>query len=121
MASSKGAPAPSSFAEGANGIVMAITATMTAPDAGPHLPLLESLLKAVVGQIQGAQGGAPQQPKPPMQGGGMNLNQLQGQPPSPPTAGPGGPGSAGGPPSGMSPSGASADDIRRMMAQQGAG
>ena len=114
----KGTAAPASFAEGANGIVMAITAAMTAPDAAPHLPLLEQLLKAVVGTIQGGAkppGGAPQQ------GGGMNLGQLQGGPQMPPSAGPGAPQSAattGG--AAGSPSGISADDMRRAMAAQGA-
>jgi hypothetical protein len=123
MASTKGSGAPSSFAEGMNGIVTAISATMTAPDAGPHLPLLEQLLKAAVGQIQKAQNPQPQPGAPPPggppgapggmpPGGGTNIGQLMGGGgPSGPSAGVGG---------GPSPSGASADDIRRMVAS-GAG
>jgi hypothetical protein len=120
VAATKGTPAPASFAEGANGIVMAITAAMTAPDSGPHLPLLEQMLKAMVGTIQGG-AGAQQQPKPPMGGGGTNLGQLQGQPGMPPSAGPGAPQSPATTGGAMgSPSGVSADDMRRAMAAQGA-
>jgi len=121
MAGPKGVGAPASFEEGANGIVQAITATMTAADAGPHLPFLQSMLQAVVGQIHigkspapgGAPGGQPSPGAPPA-GGGTNLGQLQGRPPSPPTAGPGAPSST-------SSTGISADDLRRVMAQQGGG
>lgn len=108
--------APASFEEGANMIVQAISTTMMAPDAGPHLQLLEQLLKAVVGQTQAAKnpGGAGAKPAGPT-GGGMGLGQMMGKPPSPPTAGPGGP------PSPSSSTGVSADDLRRVMATQGAG
>lgn len=117
MPSNRGSSAPSSISEGLNGIVSAITAAMTAPDAGPYLQLLDGLQKAVIGAVHGGQKGPPQaQQKPPNpggagmpQGGGTNLNQLQGQPPAGPSAG-----AEGGP----SQSGASADDIRRMAAQQ---
>ena len=121
----KSSPAPASFAEGMNGVVQAITATMTAPDAAPHLALLQQLLQASVGSLHaggpkpgGAQapagqggppGGAPPggPPGPPMGGGGTNIQQLMGQGGQPPSAGPGG---------GPSPSGMSADDMRRAMA-----
>jgi len=87
-----------------------------APDAGPYLQLLDGLQKAVVGAVHGGQKGPPQPGGPGAQnqrpmGGGTNLNQLGGQPAQPPSAGP-----AGGP----SQSGISADDLRRMTAQQGA-
>lgn len=115
----KGNAAPSGVSEGLNGIVQAISATLTAPDAGPHIPFLTDMLKAVVGQIQkgnqpppkpGGPGGAPGAPGaggPP--GGGASLGQLQGQPPQPT-----GPGGAGGP----SPSGVSQEDLRRMVGAQ---
>jgi len=116
LPSNRGSSAPSSISEGLNGIVSAITAAMTAPDAGPYLQLLDGLQKAVIGAVHGGQKGPPQAQKPPNpggagmpQGGGTNLNQLQGQAPAGPSAG-----AAGGP----SQSGASADVIRRMAAQQ---
>ena len=83
---------------------------MMAPDAAPYLQLLEGLQKAVFGAVHGGQKGPPQpQQGGQPQGGGMNLGQLQGQPPQGPSAG------ASGPPS---QSGASSDDIRRMVGQQ---
>jgi hypothetical protein len=105
-----------------NGVVAAISATMTAPDSGPHLALLQQLLQAAVGQLQKVQnpgpppgaggppggmppGGAPPGGMPP--GGGTNIGQLMGGAPSGPSAGVGG---------GPSPSGISADDMRRMVA-----
>ncbi len=114
MAGSRGSAAPSTVAEGLNGIAQAINATMMAPDAAPYLQLLEGLQKAVIGAVHGGQKGPPQpggQQGGQPQGGGMNLNQLGGQPPSPPSAGPTG---------GPSQSGASADDIRRLAGQQAA-
>jgi hypothetical protein len=90
-----------------NGIVQAISATMTAPDAGPHLKFLQGLLQATVGQLQ--QGNAPKpqgQPGQPPGPGGTNINQLMGGQPQPPSAGPQG---------GPTQTGASADDIRRMV------
>lgn len=124
-APAKGSGAPSSVAEGLHNIAMAISSTMTAPDAGPHLQLLEALQKAVVGAIQGpppGQGGKPGGPPgaggpPPggMAGGGTNIQQLMGGGaggPQPPSAGPTPPGASGGP----SPSGMSADDLRRAQA-----
>jgi len=124
VASSK-ASGPSSFAEGAQSIVSAIAATMTTPDAGPHLAALEGMLKMSVGLIQkgnaaGAPPGASGPGGPPgagpsgapggmPPGGGMNLAALGGGPPQGPSAGPSG---------GPSPSGASSDDIRRMVAAQ---
>ena len=126
----KGSSAPESVAAGLQQIGAAIQATMMAPDAAPHLALLEQLLKAVVGAAQqghGAPGGA----KPPG---------------APPGGAPPGPGGPGGPPSGPPPgggtnigqlmgggaqgpsaevsgqgptqSGISADDLRRAMAAQ---
>lgn len=119
MADKKGGGAPTSFAEGMQGILGAITATMTAPDAQPHVPLLMDMQKAVLGALHssgqkpGAPAGGPPAPPPggapPPGPGGMNLGKLQGQ-----GGGPPGPGGAGGP----SPSGASADDIRRMVGAQ---
>ena len=117
MADKKGGGAPTSFAEGMQGILGAITATMTAPDAQPHVPLLMDMQKAVLGALHssGQKPGAGGPPAPPPGGapppgpGGMNLGKLQGQ-----GGGPPGPGGAGGP----SPSGASADDIRRMVGAQ---
>jgi hypothetical protein len=113
MPSSRGSAAPSSIAEGLNGIAAAINAAMLAPDAAPYLQLLDGLQKAVVGAVHGGQKGPPQA-RPQggaAQGGGMNINQLGGAPPSGPSAGAEGP---------MSQSGASADDVRRMAAQQAA-
>lgn len=107
------------MAEGLAGIAHAITATMTAPDAGPHLQLLEALNKAVIGAIQGppaGKTGAPGQAAPGGQpggapggmGGGTNIQQLMGGGgPQPPSAGAGG---------GPSPTGMSADDLRRGQA-----
>ena len=110
-------------------IVAAISATMMAPDAQQHLPMLDALLKTVVGQAQKAGGGAGQGGPP---GGG-------GQPPGgPPGGGPPGGGSPmspsggtniqammggggqGGPagPSQPSASGISSDDLRRQVASQ---
>ena len=117
MPSNRGSAAPSSIAEGLNGIAASINAAMMAPDAAPYLQLLEGLQKAVIGAVHGGQKGPPQpqqggqgggQGGPP-QGGGMSLGALQGQPPQGPSAGPTG---------GPSQSGASTDDIRRMTAQQ---
>jgi hypothetical protein len=101
-------------------IVSAISATMMAPDAQQHLPMLDALLKTVVSQVQkaGPQQGAPgQQPpgaggQPPGgggmggMGGGTNIQSLMGG------GGQGGP--AG--PSQPSPSGISSDDLRRQVA-----
>ena len=116
---SKGNQGPSSVEEGMNGVIHAITATMTAPDAAPHLPFLQQLMQASVGQLQkirqpaaapgGRPGGPPGGPPGMPPGGGMNLGALQGAPPGGPSAGAGG---------GPSPSGASAEDIRRMMGAQ---
>lgn len=121
MPSNKGSAAPSSVTEGIQGIASAVNAAMMAPDAGPYLKFLDGLLKATLGAIHGGQKGPPQpggpggapggQPGMP-QGGGMNLNQLQGQPPSAPSAGPDqGPGAS-------SSTGMSADDMRRAAASQ---
>lgn len=111
MPSTRGSGAPSTIAEGLNAIAGSITAAMTAPDAAPYLQLLQGLQQAVVGAIHGGQKGPPQAQggNQVPQGGGMNLNQLGGAPPSGPSAGPTG---------GPSQSGASSDDVRRMMAQQ---
>jgi hypothetical protein len=126
MAGGKGSQAPATAAEGLNGIVQAISATMTAPDSGPHLPLLEQLLKATVGAIQGGgKAGGAKPPGPPgappggppgaggppgmPPGGGTNINQLMGQGPAGPSAGADG---------GASQSGASAEDVRRMIGAQ---
>ena len=117
MAGSKGNQAPSSVAEGLNGIVQSIASAMSAPDAGPHLQLLEQMLKMAVGTIQGGgkpppgapPGGPPGAGGPPggmPPGGGTNIGQLMGGPPQGPSAGVGG---------GPTPSGASAEDIRRMV------
>lgn len=108
--------APTSFEEAAHGILLALSSAMTAPDAGPHLQFLTEMQQAVVGQVHmgkggpGAQGGQP----PGMAGGGSSLGQLQGRPASPPTAGPGAPGMS-------SSTGASADDLRKLMAGSGDG
>jgi hypothetical protein len=115
LPSTRGSSAPSTIAEGLNGIASSITAAMTAPDAAPYLQLLQGLQQAVVGAIHGGQKGPPRaqqgQGGGMPQGGGMNLNQLGGQPPAGPSAGDMG---------GASQTGASADDIRRMMGQQAA-
>lgn len=117
----KGSAAPSSVQEGLAGIAHAITATMTAPDAGPHLQLLEQLQKAVVGAIQGpppgkagppaggppGAAGAPPGGPPGMAGGGTNIQQLMGGAQGGPSAG-----AAGGP----TQSGMSSDDLRRAQA-----
>lgn len=118
MPSTRGSAAPTSVAEGLNGIATAISATMTAPDAGPYLQVLTEMQKIVLGTIHGGQKGPPQaqQQQRPMgpPGGGTNLAQLGGAPPSGPSAGPGaGPGPT-------SSTGISADDLRRMMGQQAA-
>jgi hypothetical protein len=110
----RGGQAPATIGEGLNAISAAITQAMMAPDAGPYLQLLDGLQKAVVGAVHGGQKGPPQPGGPGQQGarhsgGGMNLGQLQGQAPSPPS----------GPEGGPSQSGISADDLRRMTAQQG--
>jgi hypothetical protein len=125
MPPTKGSQAPSSVAEGMNGIVSAIAATLTAPDAGPHIAFLQQLLQAAVGQIQkanqpqgqgGPPGGAPPGGPPgaggppgggPPQGGGTNIGQLMGGGGGPPAG-----------PSGPSQSGASSEDIRRMVGAQ---
>ena len=80
MADKKGGGAPSSFAEGMQGILAAITATMTAPDAAAHVPLLMDMQKAILGALHSTGGGKP---------GGA---------PAPGGAPPGGPPGAGGPP-----------------------
>jgi hypothetical protein len=116
-----GKSAPTSVAEALNTIAMNISAAMTCSDAGPHMAFLDSMQKAVIGQIHkgagGPQGGPPQgQPPagpPGLQGGGTNIGQIMGGGAQPPAT-------AGGPPTG-SPSGVSADDMRRVMAQQSAG
>ena len=109
-------------------IVSAISATMMAPDAQQHLPMLDALLKTVVGQVQkhGAQPGQPGQGGPPGAGGPPG-----GAPPGgPPGGGMGGPGGtniaslmgggaqppSGGPSGAPSPSGIGSDDLRRTMA-----
>lgn len=128
MAQKGGSSAPTSFAEGAGMIVAAISATMMAPDAQQHLPMLDALLKTVVGQAQKAGGGAGQGGPPGGQppgggppggggqppgggqggmGGGTNISQLMGG---------GQQGPAG--PSQPSPSGISSDDLRRQVASQ---
>jgi hypothetical protein len=112
MPSNRGSSAPSNVAEGLNGIAAAVNAAMLTADAGPYLQLLDQLQKIVIGAVHGGQKGPPKAqggPPGPPQGGGTNLNQLGGQPPSGPSAGPVGP---------PSQSGASADDMRRMAAQQ---
>src|ERR1700678_2647684 len=115
MPANKGSAAPSSISEGLQGIAAAVNAAMMAPDAAPFLKFLEGLQKATLGAIHGGQKGPPQpqapggQPGMP-QGGGMNLNQLQGQPPSGPSAGP----DQG--PAASSSTGMSADDMRRASA-----
>lgn len=115
MAQTKGAGAPSSVAEGLQGIAVAVNAAMMAPDAGTHMQLLDTLQKIVLGALHGpgkggAQPGAGGRPGMggPMGGAPGGINQLQGAPPSGPSAG-----MAGGP----TPSGASADDVRRYSAQ----
>lgn len=119
MPANKGSAAPSSISEGLQGIAAAVNAAMMSPDAGPYLKFLEGLQKATLGAIHGGQKGPPQPGGPggapggmPPQGGGMNLNQLQGQPPSAPSAGP----DQG--PAASSSTGMSADDMRRQAAQQ---
>ena len=121
MAKATSQGAPSSFAEGAGMIVSAISATMMAPDAQQHLPMLDALLKTVVGQVQkhGAQPGQPGQGGPPggappggPPGGGgppsgTNIQSLMGQGSQGGPAGPGG---------GPSSSGIGSDDLRRTMA-----
>ncbi|HVA84904.1 MAG TPA: hypothetical protein VNF73_01170, partial [Candidatus Saccharimonadales bacterium] len=96
-----------------NAVIAAVSATMTAPDAAPHLPFLQQMLQASVGQLHKirsagqppgpgappAAAGAPGAPGPMPTGGGMNLQQLMGAGPSAPSAGLGG---AGPSPSGMS-------------------
>ena len=108
-------------------IVAAISATMMAPDAQQHLPMLDALLKTTVGAVQkaGAQPGQPGQGGPPGEGGPPG-----GAPPGgPPGGGPPsgtniqslmGGGGQGGPagPSQPSPSGISSDDLRRAVASQ---
>jgi hypothetical protein len=103
-------------------IVAAISATMMAPDAQQHLPMLDALLKTVVSQVQKAgpqpgQGGPPGGGQPPPGGGGA--------PPGGPPSGTNiqslmGGGGQGGPagPSQPSPSGISSDDLRRAVASQ---
>lgn len=108
-----------------NAVAMAITACMTAPDAGPHLPLLQQLQQAVIGELQGggkSQPGAKPAGPPgappggaPAPGGVGGINGLMGQPPSGPAGAGGGQPMPGG---GPSQSGISADDLRRAMAQQ---
>ena len=110
-------------------IVAAISATMMAPDAQQHLPMLDALLKTVVSQVQKAgpqQGGQPGQGGPPGGGppggappggppgamspnGGTNIAKMMG-------GGQGQDGPAG--PSQPSPSGISSDDLRRAVASQ---
>jgi hypothetical protein len=111
LPSTRGSAAPSTIAEGLNGIASSITMAMTAPDAAPYLQLLQGLQQAVVGAIHGGQKGPPQPGQGQGGGGGMNLGQLQGQPPQGPSAGPTG---------GPSMSGMSADDMRRLTAQSAA-
>lgn len=115
MATGKAGPA--SIDEGLTLIVNAIASALTAPDAaGQQGQALMQLLQATLGiKKMGAGGGQQQQggaPPQGMSGGGMNLGQLQGAPPSGPSAGAGG---------GPSPSGMGGDDMRRMMAQSAAG
>ena len=113
-----GNKAPASIAEGYAAILQALASAMTAPDAGPVVPFLIDMQKAVAGQMQkgnqpqkpGGQGGPPGSGGPggpPPGGGGMSLGALQGQPQGQPA----GPGGAGG---GPSPSGISQEDMRRM-------
>ncbi len=123
MAGKGGSQAPASVAEGLNGVVQAISACLTAPDAGPHIAFLQQLLQATVGQIQkgnqpqGGQkppgappGGPPGAGGPPgPTGGGTNINQLMGG-----GAPSGSAGSGGGPTS----SGVSSEDMRRMVGAQ---
>lgn len=121
--------APANVMEGFRNIATAVQEAMTAPDAGQHMPLLEQMFKATIGQIQklsnpaagqAAGGGAPPGAAGPpgaggppgMGGGGTNLQQLMGGGAQPPSAGPSG---------GPSSSGASADDLRRILATTGAG
>lgn len=118
-----GNKAPASIAEGYASILQALANAMTAPDAGPVIPFLIDMQKAVAGQMQ--KGNQPQKPPgggqppggppgaggpPPGGGGGMSLGALQGQPQGQPP----GPGGSGGP----STSGASQEDIRRMIGAQ---
>ena len=121
------ASGPASFAEGMRGVAQAITDAMTTPDAGPHMPALQDMQKLAIGIIQhvstpqppaggapppGAAPGGPPGAMPP--GGGTNIGQLKG---------PGGPplGPSAGPTGGPSLSGASADDVRRLVAQTAGG
>ena len=120
------ASGPASFAEGLRGIAQAVTDAMTTADAAPHMAALLDMQKLVVSMIQhvstpqappapgGAPGGPPAGGPPPggpgmmAPGGGTNLSRLSGTPaPGPSAAGGGGP----------SLSGASADDVRRLVAQ----
>lgn len=123
MPSNKGSNAPSSISEGLQGIAAAVNAAMMAPDAAPFLKFLEGLQKATLGAIHGGRQGPQQgqpgqgqsqqaQPGQPPAGGGTNLGQLMGGAPSGPSAGP-----AQGPAT-TSPSGISADDLRRSQAAQ---
>lgn len=121
--------APTTVSEGLNTVAQALVQCMSAPDAGAHMPQLDQMLKMTIGLIQskgqqagGPPAGGPGGPgaggPPPGAGGPMGM----------PGAGPGGPGGlagimgGGGGPAGpggpgkMSPSGASADDIRRLIA-----
>jgi hypothetical protein len=121
MAAKGGNQAPASVAEGLNGVVSAISACLTAPDAGPHIAFLQQLLQATVGQIQkgnqpqggqkppGGPPGAGGPPGGPPPGGGTNINQLMGGGASGGSAGSGG---------GPSPSGVSSEDMRRMVGAQ---
>lgn len=114
---SKAQAAPASIDEGIGAIVNAIATALTAPDAhGPQGQALMQLLQATLGiKKMGAQG-PPKQGGPPgaggapamAAGGGTNLAQLQGGGAQPPSAGAGG---------GPSPTGISADDARRAMAE----
>jgi hypothetical protein len=124
--------APTTVSEGLNTVAQALVQCMSAPDAGAHMQQLDQMLKMTIGLIQtkGQQGGG--------QPGGPGAPGAGGPPPGaggpPPGAmAPGGPGGSapaglagimggGGGPAGpggpgrMSPSGASADDIRRLIA-----
>ena len=115
MPANKGSAAPSSVAEGIQGIAAAVSAAMMAPDAAPYLKALDSLQKAALGLIHGGQKGPPQagQPQPgqqpgapggglnPPMGGGTNIGQLMGGQPAGPSGGE------------QSP-----DDVRRATAAQ---
>lgn len=122
--------APTTVAEGLNTVAQALVQCMSAPDAGVHMPQLDQMLKMTIALIQtkGQAGGPQGAPEGPGAGG-------------PPPGGPGGgPMGAGGPMGGaapaglagilgggggpagpggsgrMSQSGASADDVRRLIA-----